>query len=65
MVQTFSILLYLTYKLLAKINVKLNAIGITETRLKKSSIRNKNIDLNGYSFEHTMMRQNAEVQFFI
>ena len=39
--------------LLAKINVKFNVIGITETRLKKSSIRNANIDLNGYSFEHT------------
>ena len=39
--------------LLAKINVKFNVIGITETRLKKSSSRNTNIDLNGYSFEHT------------
>ena len=34
--------------LLEKINVTLNIIGITETRLKKSSIRNTNIDLNGY-----------------
>ena len=39
--------------LLAKINVKFNAIGITETRLNKTSIGNTNIDLSGYSFEHT------------
>ena len=38
--------------LLAKINVKFNVIGITGTRLNKTSIRNINIDLNGYSFEH-------------
>ena len=37
--------------LLAKINVKFNVIGIIEARLKKSSIRNTNVDLNGYSFE--------------
>ena len=45
--------------LLAKINVKFNVIGITETRLKKSSIRNTNIDLNGYSFEHTPTEANC------
>ena len=45
--------------LLAKINIKLNVIGITETRLKKSSIRNTNIDLNGYSFEHTPTEANC------
>ena len=39
--------------LLAKINVKFNVIGTTETRFKKSSIRNTNTDFNGYSFEHT------------
>ena len=44
--------------LLAKINVKFNVIGITETRFKKSSIRNTNIDLNGYSFEHTPTEAN-------
>ena len=45
--------------LLAKINVKFNVIGITEARLKKSSIRNANIDLNGYSFEHTLTEANC------
>ena len=39
--------------LLARINIKSNIIGITETRLKKHSIRNINIDLNGYAIEHT------------
>ena len=33
--------------LLAKMNVKFNVIGKTEIRLKKISIRNTNIDLNG------------------
>ena len=45
--------------LLAKINVKFNAVGITETRLNKSSIRNTNIDLSGYSFEHTPTEANC------
>ena len=45
--------------LLAKINVKFNVIGITEARFKKSSIRNANIDLNGYSFEHTLTEANC------
>ena len=45
--------------LLAKINVKFNVIGITETRLNKSSIRNTNIDLSGYSFEHTPTEANC------
>ena len=39
--------------LLARINVRFNVIGITETRLNKSSTRNTNIDLSDYSFEHT------------
>ena len=39
--------------LLARINIKFNIIGITETRLKKHSIRNINIDLNSYAIEHT------------
>ena len=34
----------------------LNVIGI---RLKKSSIRNTNIDLNGYSFEHSPTEANC------
>ena len=46
--------------LLAKINVKFNVIGITETRLNKTSIRNTNIDLSGYSFEHTPTETNCQ-----
>ena len=42
-----------------KINVTFNVIGITETRLNKSSIRNTNIDLSGYSFEHTPTEPNC------
>ena len=45
--------------LLARINVTFNVIGITETRLNKSSIRNTNIDLSGYSFEHTPTEANC------
>ena len=45
--------------LLAKINVKFNVIGITETRLNKTSIRNTNIDLSGCSFEHTPTEANC------
>ena len=46
--------------LLAKINVKFNVIGITETRLNKSSIRNTNIELRGYSFEHNPTEANSQ-----
>ena len=45
--------------LLAKINVKLNVIVIRETRLNKTSIRNTNIDLSSYSFEHTTTEANC------
>ena len=45
--------------LLAKINVKLNVTGITKTRLNKSTIRNTNIDLSDYSFEHTPIEENC------
>ena len=45
--------------LLAKINVKFNAIGITEIRLNKTSIRNTNINLSRYSFEHTPTEANC------
>ena len=43
----------------AKINVTFNIIGITETRLNKSSIRNTNIGLSGYSLEHTLTQANC------
>ena len=51
--------LYDLQTLLAKTNVKFNVIGITETRLNKTSIRITNIDLSGYSFEHTPTEANC------
>ena len=45
--------------LFARVNVTFNIIGITETRLNKSSIRNTNIDLSGYSFEHNTTEANC------
>ena len=39
--------------LLARTNVKFNITGITKTRLKKHTVRNINIKLNGYAVEHT------------
>ena len=39
------------HTLLARMNVKFNIIGITETRLK-NIVRNINIKLNGYAIEH-------------
>ena len=44
---------------LAKMNLKFNVIGITETILNKTFIRNTNIDLSGYSFEHTQTEANC------
>ena len=45
--------------LLARINIKFNIIGITETRLKKF-LRNININLNGYMTEHTPTEENCD-----
>ena len=45
--------------LLAKINVKFDFIAKTETILKKSSIRNGKIYLNGYSFALTKTEANC------
>ena len=45
--------------LLSEINLKFDIIGITETRLKKNSIRNINIDLKGYTIEHTPTEANC------
>ena len=71
LVQTFSIWVYPICRnfddlqtLLARINVKFNVIGITETRLNKSSIRNTNIDLSGYSFPHTPTEANCRGALF-
>ena len=47
------------HTLLSEINLKFDIIGITETRLKKSSIRNINIDLKGYTIEHTPTEANC------
>ena len=40
------------YTLLSETNVRL-VIGITETRLKKQTLRTTNIDIIGYNLEHT------------
>ena len=47
------------HTLLSEINVKFDIIGITETRLKKNSIRNINIDLKEYTIEHTPTEANC------
>ena len=44
---------------LTNINAKVNFTGVTETELKRSSIRNANIDLNGCSFKHTPTEVNC------
>ena len=38
--------------------VKFNKIGITETRFKKHTVRNINLNLNGYAIEHTPTEAN-------
>ena len=47
------------HSLLAGIKVKFNIIGITETRLKKHTVRNINLILNGYAIEHTPTEANC------
>ena len=39
--------------------INFNIIGITETRLKKHTVRNININLNGYAIEHTPTEKNC------
>ena len=41
------------HTLLSQINISFDVIGITETQLKKQTIRTTNIDINGYNLEHT------------
>ena len=41
------------HTLLSQLSVKFDIIGITETRLKTHAIRTSNINLQGYSIEHT------------
>ena len=47
------------HTVLSEINLKFDIIGITETRLKKNSIRNINIDLKGYTIKHTPTEANC------
>ena len=47
------------HTLLSEINLKFDITDITETRLKKNSIRNINIDLKGYTIEHTPTEANC------
>ena len=39
--------------LLSEININFDLIGVTESRLKKGGTRPTNIDIKGYTFEHT------------
>ena len=47
------------HTLLARIKVKFNIIGITETRLKKHTVTNINLNLNRYAIEHTPTEANC------
>ena len=41
------------HTLLSEINISFDVIGITETRLKKQTLRTTSIDINEYNLEHT------------
>ena len=41
------------HTLLSEININFDLIGITKSRLKKDTTRTTNIDIKGYTFEHT------------
>ena len=41
------------HTLLSKININFDLIGITESWLKKDRTRTINVDIKGYTFEHT------------
>ena len=41
------------HTLLGEININFHLIGITENQLKKDTTRTSNIDIKGYTFEHT------------
>ena len=38
---------------LSEINISFDVTGITETRLKKQTLKTTNIDINGYNLKHT------------
>ena len=50
---------YDVHTLLARMNIKLNIIGIIEAKFKKHTVRNVNINLNGYAIEHTPTEANC------
>ena len=41
------------HTLISEININFDLIGVTESRLKKRRTRTTNIDIKGYTFEHT------------
>ena len=41
------------HTLISEININFDLIGVTESRLKKGRTRTINIDIKGYTFEHT------------
>ena len=47
------------HTLLARIKVTFIIIGIIETRLKKHTVRNIHLNLNGYAIEHTPTEANC------
>ena len=50
---------FMLHTLLARMNIKFNIISITETGFKKHTVRNININLNGYAIEHTPTEANC------
>ena len=42
------------HTLLSEININFDFIGVTESQLKKGRTRTTNIDIKGYTFEHTL-----------
>ena len=45
--------------LLARMKAKCNITGIKETMLKKHTVRNINININGYAIQHTPTEANC------
>ena len=47
------------HTLLARMKAKCNIIGIKEAMLKKHTVRNINININGYAIQHTPTEVNC------
>ena len=47
------------HTLLARMKAKCNIIGIKENMLKKHTVRNINININGYAIQHTPTEANC------